>query len=216
MGTDQGLMEYPEIFRKYFGTVVPHEDNKFSALNGAVWSGGSFVYVPKGVEVPLPLQAYFRINGENTGQFERTLIVVDEGAKVHYIEGCCASPSSSASATTWFRSTDVTAGMKVDEQRRRRGAGRPPYDAGPTSGDMLKIVPVSVGNAFEVTPEHPVLASASRERAARLDRHDRGRWTRQPSTRQSPSGSRQASSRRGDLICFPVAAKEQDHPETLG
>ena len=71
-------------------TVVPAEDNKFSALNSAVWSGGSFVYVPKGVEVPLPLQAYFRINGENTGQFERTLIVVDEGAKVHYIEGCTA------------------------------------------------------------------------------------------------------------------------------
>ena len=90
MGTDQGLKEYPEIFRKYFGTVVPPEDNKFSALNSAVWSGGSFVYVPKGVEVPLPLQAYFRINGENTGQFERTLIVVDEGAKVHYIEGCTA------------------------------------------------------------------------------------------------------------------------------
>ena len=90
MGTDQGLKEYPEIFEKYFGTVVPPEDNKFAALNSAVWSGGSFVYVPPGVEVPLPLQAYFRINGENTGQFERTLIVVDEGAKVHYIEGCTA------------------------------------------------------------------------------------------------------------------------------
>jgi Fe-S cluster assembly protein SufB len=90
MGTDQALIEYPEIFRKYFGTIVPPEDNKFAALNSAVWSGGSFVYVPKGVEVPLPLQAYFRINGENTGQFERTLIVVDEGAKVHYIEGCTA------------------------------------------------------------------------------------------------------------------------------
>jgi Fe-S cluster assembly protein SufB len=90
MGTDQGLKEYPEIFQKHFGTVVPPEDNKFAALNSAVWSGGSFVYVPKGVEVPLPLQAYFRINGENTGQFERTLIVVDEGAKVHYIEGCTA------------------------------------------------------------------------------------------------------------------------------
>ncbi len=90
MGTDQALQEYPEIFRQHFGTVVPAEDNKFSALNGAVWSGGSFVYVPKGVEVPLPLQAYFRINGENTGQFERTLIVVDEGASVHYIEGCTA------------------------------------------------------------------------------------------------------------------------------
>ncbi len=90
MGTDQGLKEHPEIFRKHFGTVVPPEDNKFSALNAAVWSGGSFVYVPKGVDVPLPLQAYFRINGENTGQFERTLIVVDEGASVHYIEGCTA------------------------------------------------------------------------------------------------------------------------------
>ena len=90
MGTDQALKEYPELFRKHFGTVVPPEDNKFAALNSAVWSGGSFVFVPKGVEVPLPLQAYFRINGENTGQFERTLIVVDEGAKVHYIEGCTA------------------------------------------------------------------------------------------------------------------------------
>ena len=90
MGTDQALKEYPEIFQKYFGTIVPPEDNKFAALNSAVWSGGSFVYVPKGVDVPLPLQAYFRINGENTGQFERTLIVVDEGAKVHYIEGCTA------------------------------------------------------------------------------------------------------------------------------
>jgi Fe-S cluster assembly protein SufB len=90
MGTDQALKEYPEIFRQHFGTVVPPEDNKFAALNAAVWSGGSFVYVPKGVEVPLPLQAYFRINGENTGQFERTLIVVDEGASVHYIEGCTA------------------------------------------------------------------------------------------------------------------------------
>ena len=90
MGTDQALKEYPDIFRQHFGTIVPPEDNKFAALNSAVWSGGSFVYVPKGVEVPLPLQAYFRINGENTGQFERTLIVVDEGAKVHYIEGCTA------------------------------------------------------------------------------------------------------------------------------
>ena len=90
MGTDQGMKEYPEIFKKYFGTVVPADDNKFAALNSAVWSGGSFVYVPKGVDVPLPLQAYFRINGQNTGQFERTLIVVDEGASLHYIEGCTA------------------------------------------------------------------------------------------------------------------------------
>ncbi|CAN5452427.1 Fe-S cluster assembly protein SufB [soil metagenome] len=90
MGMDQALKEHHDIVKQWFGTIVPPEDNKFAALNSAVWSGGSFVYVPKGVEVPLPLQAYFRINGENTGQFERTLIVVEEGAKVHYIEGCTA------------------------------------------------------------------------------------------------------------------------------
>jgi Fe-S cluster assembly scaffold protein SufB len=90
MGMDQGLREHHDLVKKYFATVVPPEDNKFAALNSAVWSGGSFVYVPKGVEVPLPLQAYFRINGENTGQFERTLIIADEGSKLHYIEGCTA------------------------------------------------------------------------------------------------------------------------------
>ncbi|MBV9791982.1 MAG: Fe-S cluster assembly protein SufB [Chloroflexi bacterium] len=87
---DTGLKEYPEIVKEYFGTVIPAADNKFSALNTAVWSGGSFVYVPKGVKVDIPLQAYFRINAENMGQFERTLIIVDEGAEVHYIEGCTA------------------------------------------------------------------------------------------------------------------------------
>jgi Fe-S cluster assembly protein SufB len=113
MGTDQALKEYPEIFRKYFGTVVPAEDNKFAALNAAVWSGGSFVYVPKGVEVPLPLQAYFRINGENTGQFERTLIVVDEGAKVHYIEGCTAPIYATDSLHAAVVEVVALAGAKV-------------------------------------------------------------------------------------------------------
>ena len=113
MGTDQALKEYPEIFRQHFGTVVPAEDNKFAALNAAVWSGGSFVYVPKGVEVPLPLQAYFRINGENTGQFERTLIVVDEGAKVHYIEGCTAPIYATDSLHAAVVEVVALAGSKV-------------------------------------------------------------------------------------------------------
>ena len=90
MDTDTGLREHPEIFEEYFGTVIPSGDNKFSALNTAVWSGGSFVYVPKGVHVEIPLQAYFRINTENMGQFERTLIIADEGSYVHYVEGCTA------------------------------------------------------------------------------------------------------------------------------
>ncbi|MBP2076504.1 Fe-S cluster assembly protein SufB [Oceanobacillus polygoni] len=88
--TDTALKENEELFKEYFGKVIPYSDNKFSALNSAVWSGGSFIYVPKGVQTSTPLQAYFRINSENMGQFERTLIIVDEGASVHYVEGCTA------------------------------------------------------------------------------------------------------------------------------
>jgi Fe-S cluster assembly protein SufB len=90
LDTDTALREHPEIFEEYFGTVIPVGDNKFAALNTAVWSGGSFVYVPPGVHVDIPLQAYFRINTENMGQFERTLIIADEGSYVHYVEGCTA------------------------------------------------------------------------------------------------------------------------------
>ncbi len=87
---DSGLREYPEIFKKYFDTVIPYNDNKFSALNGAVWSGGSFIYVPPGVKLDKPLQSYFRINSERMAQFERTLIIVDKGSDIHYVEGCTA------------------------------------------------------------------------------------------------------------------------------
>lgn len=97
LDTDAALHEHPELFKKYFGKIIPPEDNKFAALNSAVWSGGSFIYVPPGVKVDMPLQAYFRINAENIGQFERTLIIVDEGAEVHYIEGCTAPVYSSES-----------------------------------------------------------------------------------------------------------------------
>ncbi len=90
LSIEDGLRQHPDLFREYFGTVIPIEDNKFAALNSAVWSGGSFVYVPKGVKVDLPLQAYFRLNIANVGQFERSLIIVDEGAQVHYVEGCTA------------------------------------------------------------------------------------------------------------------------------
>lgn len=95
--TDEALKKYPEFFKQYFGKIIPASDNKFAALNSAVWSGGSFIYVPKGVHIDLPLQAYFRINEENMGQFERTLIIVDEGASVHYVEGCSAPIYSSDS-----------------------------------------------------------------------------------------------------------------------
>ena len=97
LDTDTGLREHPDLFGEYFASVIPVGDNKFAALNTSVWSGGSFIYVPKGVQVEIPLQAYFRINTENMGQFERTLIIVDEGASVHYVEGCTAPVYSSDS-----------------------------------------------------------------------------------------------------------------------
>jgi Fe-S cluster assembly protein SufB len=95
--TDSALREHPDLFREYFATVIPPTDNKFAALNSAVWSGGSFIYVPPGVSIDFPLQAYFRINAENMGQFERTLIIVDEGAQIHYVEGCTAPMYSTES-----------------------------------------------------------------------------------------------------------------------
>jgi Fe-S cluster assembly protein SufB len=94
---EEGLKNHPELFRQYFGTVIPPQDNKFAAMNSAVWSGGSFVYIPKGVELGTPLQAYFRVNQEKMGQFERTLIIADEGSHAHYIEGCTAPVYSTES-----------------------------------------------------------------------------------------------------------------------
>ena len=94
---DSGLREHPDIVKKWFCSVVPHSDNKFAALNTAVWSGGSFIYVPKGVQVEMPVQAYFRINAKNMGQFERTLIIADEGSSIHYVEGCTAPSYSTDS-----------------------------------------------------------------------------------------------------------------------
>lgn len=95
--TDSALRDHPELLKEYFGTIIPATDNKFAALNTAVWSGGSFIYVPKGVKIEFPLQAYFRINAQNMGQFERTLIIVDEGAQIHYVEGCTAPMYSTES-----------------------------------------------------------------------------------------------------------------------
>jgi len=97
LDTDTAVREYPDLVRKYFGTLIPPADNKFAALNSAIWSGGSFIYVPKGVKVEVPLQAYFRINAQNIGQFERTLIICDEGSYAHYVEGCTAPTYASDS-----------------------------------------------------------------------------------------------------------------------
>ncbi len=113
LDTDSALQKYPEIFREYFGKLIPAGDNKFAALNTAVWSGGSFVYVPKNVKVAMPLQAYFRINAQNMGQFERTLIVAEEGSSVHYVEGCSAPIYSTSSLHAAVVEIYVKKGAKV-------------------------------------------------------------------------------------------------------
>lgn len=113
LGADDGLKKHPELFKEYFGRIVPSGDNKFAALNSAVWSGGSFVYVPPGVKVDIPLQAYFRINAERMGQFERTLIIADEGSFVHYVEGCTAPTYSAASLHSAVVEIIVKPGARV-------------------------------------------------------------------------------------------------------
>lgn len=113
LGMDEGLKQYPSLVKEYFGKVIPTGDNKLAALNTAAWSGGSFIYVPKGVDVGLPLQTYFRINSENAGQFERTLIIADEGSKLHYIEGCSAPAYSSGSLHAAVVEIFVKKGAKV-------------------------------------------------------------------------------------------------------
>src|SRR5574339_300665 len=111
--TDSAVRDYPDIVKQYFGTIVPPADNKFAALNSAVWSGGSFVYVPAGVKVDIPLQAYFRINTENMGQFERTLIIAEEGSYVHYVEGCTAPTYSNDSLHSAVVEIIVKKGARV-------------------------------------------------------------------------------------------------------
>jgi Fe-S cluster assembly protein SufB len=113
LSIEEGLREHPDLFREYFSTVIPIEDNKFAALNSAVWSGGSFVYIPKGVTVNLPLQAYFRLNVANIGQFERTMIIADEGSQVHYVEGCTAPTYSSDSLHSGVIEIVVKKGARV-------------------------------------------------------------------------------------------------------
>ncbi len=113
LSIEDGLKKYPDLFKQYFGKVIPIEDNKFAALNSAVWSGGSFVYVPKGVKVDLPLQAYFRLNVANIGQFERSIIIADEGSQVHYVEGCTAPTYTTDSLHSGVIEIIVNKGARV-------------------------------------------------------------------------------------------------------
>ncbi len=168
---DTGLREHPEIFRKYFATVVPPNDNKFAALNSAVWSGGSFVYVPKGVKVDIPLQAYFRINTESMGQFERTLIIAEEGSSVHYVEGCLPAGEIIALSDGSFRPIEkVRVGNHVINHQGHSDRVQA-ISVREYAGEMVTVTPVSPMNQFRVTVEHPVLAIKRRAYKNRDSRH---------------------------------------------
>jgi Fe-S cluster assembly protein SufB len=157
LSMDEGLREYPELVREYFSKVIPAGDNKFSALNTAVWSGGSFVYVPKGVDVKMPLQTYFRINAENAGQFERTLIIVDEGAKVHYLEGCFTAGTKILSERGLISIEDIEVGEKVLTHLGRYQSVKH-TQVRPYSGDLYTIqVRGNPRETISATEEHPFL-----------------------------------------------------------
>lgn len=173
LDTDSALKEYPEIFREHFGTVVPPADNKFAALNSAVWSGGSFIYVPKGVKVEIPLQAYFRINAKAMGQFERTLIIADEGASVHYVEGCLPAGELISLGYNFANIESIKPRDNVITESGDLSSVRATM-VRPFQGKMLTIIPQSKGNAFQLTPEHPVLSV--KRKSVLLKRKKRKNW----------------------------------------
>lgn len=157
LSMDEGLKQYPELVKEYFGRNVPSADNKFAALNTAVWSGGSFVYIPKGVHVKMPLQTYFRINAPNAGQFERTLIIVDEGASVHYVEGCFTKGTR---ILTEFGESAIESIEKGDKVLTHEGRYKEVYhtQVRPYTGDLYTVELVgSPKERIETTQEHPFL-----------------------------------------------------------
>lgn len=194
LSMDEGLKQFPELVQEYFGKVIPSGDNKFSALNTAVWSGGSFVYVPKGVEVKLPLQTYFRINAENAGQFERTLIIVDEGAKVHYIEGCFTAGTRIMTERGLVAIEDVTTEDTVlSHSGKYRGVGH--TQVRPYSGDLYTIqITGQSSEKIEATEEHPFLIVRRKYKNERNKSFD-PQWI----------PIKEAS--KGDYVCHPIDQK---------
>ncbi len=178
--TDEAVKKYPELMKKYFGTVIPPTDNKFAALNTAVWSGGSFIYVPKGVKMKMPLQAYFRINSEKAGQFERTLIIADEGADVTYIEGCLPADELVSMGDTFEPIVNIA---KDDKVVTHTGAHERVGNlfVHEHEGSMYNIIPQSSFNGFRLTGEHPILCIKRED--VLVKRSKRGNWQPEVSTK---------------------------------
>jgi Fe-S cluster assembly protein SufB len=211
--TDTAVREYPDLVREYFGTVIPPTDNKFAALNSAVWSGGSFVYVPPGVHVDIPLQAYFRINAKNAGQFERTLIIAEEGSFVHYVEGCLPAGEQVCTESGWVNIESVKPGDFVLDEKGRRVKVRAVMTR-PYTGEMIVIRPISPHNTIRLTPEHPVLC-VRREQVQYKRRARQPHWKVEVDTRllleAQPEYVPAGELREGDFIVFPkpVASAEE-------
>src|SRR3989344_5754304 len=211
--TDTAIHDHPELVKKYFGTVVPMADNKFAALNTAVWSGGSFIYVPKGVKIDLPLQAYFRINAQNVGQFERTLIIVDEGAEVHYVEGCLPAWEEVSCGNTMVAIPEIKEGDTVlnsnGENTMVEKTIKRPFD-----GELINIQPVSMGNTFSLTPEHPVLAINRDEVISSKRKNGRlSDYSTQKLLNTKPRFIKAGDLKNGDFIIFPINKVKEDNSE---
>ncbi|MCE7947827.1 MAG: Fe-S cluster assembly protein SufB [Chloroflexi bacterium CFX4] len=214
LDTDGALREHPELFREYWATVIPPTDNKFAALNSAVWSGGSFIYVPKGVHVEMPLQAYFRINTNNMGQFERTLIIVDEGASVHYVEGCLPPGEQVSLGDRWVTVEAVSPGDTVMNSDGCQAVVES-VRARPFKGNLIEIKPLSAANTFRLTPEHPVLAI--KREAVRVKRAARrANWKPEvnPDLLEStePQFTPAGELQEGDFIVFPISKLTRPDP----
>ena len=191
LDTDSALKSYPEFFKEWFGKLIPPHDNKFAALNSAVWSGGSFLYIPKGVRVERPLQAYFRINARNMGQFERTLIIADEGSFVHYLEGCFTAGQKVKTSMGEKNIEDVRAGDRVYTHKGRlkevERVQKRNYD-----GDLYEIEPYGDASlTIECTSEHPFLVSKRR-----LKKERNGKFLKEWVVARNLS--------RHDYLCLPI------------
>jgi len=211
--TDTAVQKYPDLVKKYFATVIPIVDNKFSALNSAVWSGGSFVYVPKNVKVDMPLQAYFRINAERMGQFERTLIIVDEGAEVSYIEGCLPAWEEVSCGDSLVSIPEIKEGNIVLNSNGENSVVEKTMKRH-FDGELINIQPVSIGNTFSLTPEHPVLA-INRERVITSKRKD-GRLSDYKTKKllnSKPEFIKAGELKNGDFLVFPINKVEEDNLE---
>jgi Fe-S cluster assembly protein SufB len=210
----EAVQEHPDLVRKYLGSVVPYNDNFDAALNSAVFSDGSFVYVPPGVRCPMELSTYFRINAANTGQFERTLIIADEGAYVSYLEGCLPAGEQVSVGDRWVNIESLKSGDYVVADNGRKARVRAAMTR-PYRGEMLTVHPISPYNAFRLTPEHPALAVRRAEVLKK--RRPRNGWMPEVDTQKLlaaepqyvPAGELEV----GDFLVFPKVHSEGHNPK---